>query len=200
MTVACQRVTFIAALVVVWYYCSYEYNTRLKAWLSLNKEAGYTSTPAVTASAGPQQFLSSAASSWLSPVTLPLLVAIFFTTTIATLPWVFRAYLASGPTLLAAWRHLWTDHTLDMCLMCASTVMGTATITIVYEYGSIQLVQVARSVGPLFTTGWAVLLLDQTTKGAPLWCLLASLAGTVLASWKEPSLCLMTVRCQTRSA
>ena len=52
--------------------------------------------------------------------------------------------------------------------------------------------QVARSVGPLFTALWAYLVLDQSTTGVPLACLAATLAGTALASWKEPSFCALT--------
>lgn len=53
--------------------------------------------------------------------------------------------------------------------------------------------QVLRSMGPMFTAFWAWLILDQATRGRALLCLAIALAGTALASWREPTFSALTL-------
>lgn len=165
-----RRIGLLAALIINWYLFSYLFNANLKQWFNLH------------ASTDGQDTL------------FPLLFSIFVSNTAASALWVAHAGGWKGCDVLGGTclSQLVFAHKLDFALLCASGVVGMATTVLVLEYGSIQLVQIARSVGPLFTAFWAYLVLNQATWGAPLICLAATLAGTMLASWREPSFCLMT--------
>lgn len=176
-----RRGMYLAALIIMWYLFSYLFNANLKHWFR-NQAARHAGmgTPSDAPSLGLQDAL------------FPLLFSIFLSNTAATAIWVTQTGSGRGCDFLGGHclTHLVLAHPWEFGLLCLSGVTGVTATVLVLQYGSIQLVQIARSVGPLFTAGWAYLVLSQSTTGSRLACLAVTLAGTVLASWQEPSFCL----------
>ena len=118
---------------------------------------------------------------------------VFFSNAAAASLWVIQARRCNGCDAFSMCvRQMVLPNRLDCLFLCASGLVGVAAGCLVLRQGSVELVQVARSVGPLFTSGWAYLILSQATTGVPMMCLLATLAGTTLASWNEPTFCAAT--------
>lgn len=164
-----RSVLLLAFLIFHWYLFSYFFNANLKTWFKLHKQGN-------------------------EDVIFPLLFSIFLSNTAASALWVAYASGRRGCDALSGTclSQLVFGFKLDFTLLCASGVVGIAATVLVLEHGSIQLVQIARSVGPLFTSLWAYLVLNQPTTGLPLVCLATTLGGTILASWQEPSFCTAT--------
>jgi drug/metabolite transporter (DMT)-like permease len=175
---------YLAALILMWYLFSYLFNANLKRWFRDQAARHAAATGLSTPSPNPPLGLQDAL--------FPLLFSIFLSNTAATALWVLQTGSRHGCELLGTQclTHLVLTHPWEFGLLCLSGVTGVTATVLVLQYGSIQLVQIARSVGPLFTAGWAYLALNQGTTGARLACLAVTLAGTVLASWQEPSFCL----------
>eukprot|EP00798_Chlamydomonas_sp_ICE-L_P010629 gene10629-12310_t len=151
----------LLVLVAIWYLFSYLFNSQLKIWFAQHGE---------------------------SDTLFPLLLTIFLANTLATSAWTMyscsRERAILGTHFLS---QLVVNQPTDFLLLCACGVIGVTATCVVLQHGSIQLVQVARSVGPLFTAFWAYLVLNQSTSGVPLLYLAVTLLGTALASWNEPS-------------
>ncbi|KAL6750052.1 hypothetical protein V8C86DRAFT_2822886 [Haematococcus lacustris] len=176
--------TVLISLIVMWYLFSYLFNARLKTWFRV-----HTTATSLTMSADPGE-----EAVLPTNAVFPLLFSIFMSNTAATVLWL--VYTDSWRSLCAlaslCLLQLTRSHLLDFLLLCSSGIVGVVATVLVLQYGSIQLVQIARSTGPLFTACWAYLSLDQATTGPRLACLAATLAGTMLASWQEPSFCMAT--------
>lgn len=166
-----RKVVLLLVLIAHWYFFSYLFNANMKSWFKLHHARGTK-----------------------QDIMFPLLFSIFLSNTAATALWVAHGSGWRGCDGLdgSCLLHLVFANKLDFSLLCASGVVGVAATVLVLDHGSIQLVQIARSVGPLFTSVWAYLVLNQATTGWPLVCLAATLGGTMLASWQEPSFCLAT--------
>lgn len=132
-----RKIAFLATLIALWYLFSYLFNSNLKSFFKLHEATSNT--------------------------LYPLLFSIFLGNTAATGLWVVQSGGWRGCDVLggSCLYQLIFSHKLDFTLLCSSGVVGVAATCLVLQYGSIQLVQIARSLGPVFTTAWAYLVLDQ---------------------------------------
>ncbi|KAG1654783.1 hypothetical protein FOA52_008969 [Chlamydomonas sp. UWO 241] len=165
--------SYLLLLVVLWYCFSYVFNVATKGYWMATEELG-------------------------GGTVFPLMASVFVTNAVAGSLWVMHLTSSLGRPAHAAMGFSRIAHVVrssmwqDFCLLCISGAVGITASIVVLQHGSIQLVQVTRSLGPLFTAAWAYLMLDQTTSTPALGCLLLALAGTVLASWQEPTFCALT--------